>query len=97
MRILYQGMMIESDEKGRPLRSFGRHTDISYLKKEGKPTLSFFGMEGEPSFTDIDLNNNFYNDKDDFTTREKDILKLLIEGTLSKEISDIITYKQTNR
>jgi DNA-binding CsgD family transcriptional regulator len=96
LRILYQGMMIEQNEKGRPLRSFGRHTDISYLKKEGKPTLSFLGTDGEPSFMDIDLNNNFYSDKDSFTTREKDILKLLIEGKLSKEISDILCIsKQT--
>ncbi len=96
LRILYQGFIIEHSDQGRPLRSFGRHTDISYLKKEGKPTLSFLGMDGEPSFKNIDLNNNLYDDKDDFTTRERDILKLLIEGKLSKEISTILRIsKQT--
>ena len=84
------------NEQGRPLRSLGVHTDINYLKKEGKPTLSFLGMDGEPSFVNIDLSNNFCIDKDDFTTREKDILKLLVEGKLSKEISDILNIsKQT--
>lgn len=96
MRILYQGIMIEYNEQGRPLRSLGVHTDISYLKKEGRPTLSFLGMDGEPSYINVELENNFYNSKDDFTTREKDILKLLIEGKLSKEISDILCIsKQT--
>jgi len=96
LRILYQGFIIEHSDQGRLLRSFGRHTDISYLKKEGKPTLSFLGMDGEPSFKNIDLNNNLYDDKNDFTTREKDILKLLIEGKLSKEISGILHIsKQT--
>jgi hypothetical protein len=71
MRILYQGIIIELNEQIRPVRSFGIHTDISYLKKEGKPTLSFLGMDGEPSYINIDLNGNSYNDGDDFTAREK--------------------------
>ncbi len=96
VRLLYQGIVIEHDEKGRLQRSLGIHTDITYLKKEGKPTLSFIGMDGEPSYIDIDLQNNFYHSKDDFTTREKEILKLLINGKLSKEISSILKItKQT--
>lgn len=96
VRILFQGIVIEHDEKGRLLRSFGIHTDITYLKKEGKPTLSFIGMDGEPSFIDIDLQNNFHDSNDDLTAREKDVLKLLIEGKLSKQISGILNItKQT--
>ena len=96
MRLLYQGIIIEHNEQGRPLRSFGIHTDITYLKKEGKPTLSFLGMDGEPSYIDVDLRDNLPAGKDEFTTREKDILKLLIEGKLSKEISCILNIsKQT--
>ena len=94
MRLLYQGVIIEHNEQGRPLRSFGVHTDITYLKKEGKPTLSFLGMDGEPSYIDVDLQDNFSTAKDDFTTREKDILKLLIEGKLSKEIGNILSISK---
>jgi len=36
-RILYQGVMIEHDENGRPLRSMAVQTDITYLKQEGRP------------------------------------------------------------
>ena len=95
-RILYQGILLEHDEQGRFLRTLSVHTDISYLKQEGKPVLSFIGMEGEPSFIDVASNNIFVEAKDDLTEREKQILKLLIEGRLSKEIGDILKIsKQT--
>ena len=96
VRILFQGIIMEHDDNGRLLRSFCIHTDINYLKKEGKPTLSFIGMDGEPSYIDVDLQNNIHNAKDDFTNREKDVLKLLIEGKLSKQIGSILNIsKQT--
>jgi DNA-binding CsgD family transcriptional regulator len=95
-RLLYQGVIIEHDENGRLLRSLAMHTDITYLKKEGKPVLSFVGMDGEPSYVDVGLQNIFIENKEDFTSREKQILKLLIEGKLSKEISSILNIsKQT--
>lgn len=96
VRLLFQGINIEHDEKGRLLRSFCIHTDITYLKKEGRPTLSFIGLDGEPSYINVDLQNDFTESKEDFTPREKDILKLLIEGKLSKQIGSILHIsKQT--
>jgi len=95
-RILYQGIMLEHDENGRFLRSLSVHSDITYLKQEGTPVLSFIGMDGEPSYHDIASNNNFIESKDDLTRREKQVLKLLIEGKLSKEVSSILKIsKQT--
>ena len=96
VRILYQGVMLEHDEKGRILRTLGVHTDITYLKQEGKPLLSFIGMDGEPSFVDVGLENIFIESKQELTRREKQVLTLLIEGKLSKEISSILNIsKQT--
>ena len=58
--------------------------------------MSFIGMEGEPSFINVASNNIFVESKDDLTEREKQVLRLLIEGRLSKEISDILKIsKQT--
>ena len=95
-RILYQGILLEHDERGRILRSLGVHSDITYLKQEGRPILSFIGMEGEPSYLDVASNNIFIESKEDLTRREKQVLKLLIEGKLSKEISSILKIsKQT--
>lgn len=89
-RILYQGILLEHDENGRILRSLGVHTDITYLKQEGKPVLSFIGMDGEPSYLDVGSKNIFIESKEELTRREKQVLKLLIEGKLSKEIGSIL-------
>jgi DNA-binding CsgD family transcriptional regulator len=95
-RILYQGILIDHDENGGFLRTLNVHTDISYLKQEGKPVLSFIGMDGEPSYYDVALNNEFIESKEELTRREKQVLKLLIEGKLSKEIGGILKItKQT--
>jgi DNA-binding CsgD family transcriptional regulator len=95
-RILYQGILLEHDEEGRFLRSLSVHTDITYLKQEGRPVLSFIGMDGEPSVVDVSSQNIYLESKDELTNREKQVLALLIQGKLSKEISIILNIsKQT--
>jgi len=95
-RLLYQGILLEHDKQGRFLRTLSVHSDITYLKHEGKPVLSFIGMDGEPSYTDVVSQNVFIESKEDLTVREKQVLKLLIEGKLSKEIAGILKIsKQT--
>ena len=69
--------MIEHDENGRLLRSLAVHTDISYLKQERKPLLSFIGMDGEPSYIDVGSKNIFIEIKEELTVREKQILQFL--------------------
>ena len=95
-RILYQGILLEHDENGGLLRSLGIHTDITYLKQEGKSVLSFIGMDGEPSYQDVASTNFFSEIREELTRREKQVLSLLIQGRLSKEISSILNIsKQT--
>lgn len=95
-RILYQGILLEHDASGKFLRTLNVHTDISYLKLEGVPVLSFIGMEGEPSYLDVIDSKVLLTHKDDLTSREKQILKLMIEGRASKEISTVLNIsKQT--
>jgi DNA-binding CsgD family transcriptional regulator len=95
-RMLYQGILLEHDENGKLLRTLSVLTDITYLKQEGIPALSFIGMDGEPSYYNVALNNIYIESKDELTRREKQVLKLLMEGKLSKEISYILQIsKQT--
>ncbi len=95
-RILYQGVILEHDDNGVFLRSLSVHTDITYLKHEGKPVLSFLGMDGEPSYIDVASNNIYIESKEELTSREKQVLKVLVEGKSSKEISNILNIsKQT--
>ena len=94
VRVLHQVAVIQTDENGGVIRTLGVHTDITHLKAEGRPVMSLIGMEGEPSYLNIDVKNTFTQSKELFSTREKEVLMLLIEGKLSKEISDILNISK---
>ncbi|WP_295664585.1 LuxR C-terminal-related transcriptional regulator [uncultured Mucilaginibacter sp.] len=84
------------DEQGGFVRTLGIITDITHLKQEGKPTMSLIGMDGEPSYLNVDVNNIFVSSNEVLTNREKQILALLSQGKLSKQIGDILNIsKQT--
>jgi DNA-binding CsgD family transcriptional regulator len=87
IRILQQTITIEHDENGALLRTFIVHTDISHLKKEGKPVFSLIGLEGEPSFVDIDV-EKIYKPSSFLSNREREIIHMMIDGLLVKEIAD---------
>lgn len=89
-RILQQIVTAQSDTEGAVLRTFVVHTDISHLKSNTKMTLSFIGLEGEPSYIDVQPINKFVPSKDIFTKREKEILELMIQGKKSIEIAELL-------
>lgn len=89
VRILHQVIQIDYDEKNY-YRSFGIHTDISHIKKEGIPCFSIIGMEGEPSYYNIQDTNVFTKSYDLFTKREREILKCIVEGRNSQEIAELL-------
>ena len=96
MRVLHQASIVQVDEHGGLVRTLGVHTDITHLKPNGLPVMSLIGMDGEPSYQDIDVKNVFIESKEMLTIREKQVLTLLIEGKLSKEISKALNIsKQT--
>jgi DNA-binding CsgD family transcriptional regulator len=96
IRILQQSVVIEHDDNGRIARTFATHTDITHLKSEGKPMLSFIGLDGEPSYINVDVEKVFSISNEFLSKREKQVLSLLIDGKLSKEIGDILHIsKQT--
>ena len=96
IRVLHQVAVVEHDEFGGIIRTLGVHTDITHLKKEGKPVLSYIGMDGEPSYLDIDVKKSLIESKEALSKREKQVLSLLIEGKLSKEIAEELNIsKQT--
>ena len=96
VRILHQLVILQHDELGNIYKSLGIHTDISQLKKSGIPTLSFIGLEGEPSYINIKSKKVYRPVKmvELFTKREKQILQLLAEGKNSFEIGEILTLSK---
>lgn len=96
LQILYQAIALEQDDQGKIIRSLGSHTDISYLNPSIKPTLSFIGMDGEPSYFDVQIGKPLIPIKEPLSIREKEILKLIIDGKQNKEIAEILFIsKQT--
>jgi len=89
VRILQQVITLHYDTASHSLlRTFGVHTDITHLKKEGKPVLSFIGMDGEPSYIDIAVDEVFAPSLPIISEREKEVVRLLIEGNSSKVIGN---------
>ena len=88
LRMLHQVTTIQSDENGAVLRVLGVHTDITNLKKENGSTLSFIGLDGLPSY--INVNTGLLsNNRPDFTLskREREVLQHLLHGKTSSQIA----------
>lgn len=88
IRILQQVVTIQFDEQGHVLRTLGTHTDISHLKKEGAPVLSFIGLNGEPSYTGVPVEKLRLSAHTLLSAREREVLLLLAQGYSSKEIGE---------
>ncbi|WP_264520429.1 LuxR C-terminal-related transcriptional regulator [Flavobacterium sp. N1994] len=87
VRILQQAITIDHTEEGRLLRVLVSHSDITFLKKGNKSSLCFIGLEGEPSFLDVDIIKvAFLPNKNLLTKREKEIINYLAIGYSSKLI-----------
>jgi len=58
--------------------------------------FSIIGLDDEPSYINIDVEKVFTVSKEVLSRREKEILLLIMDGKLSKEIGDILHIsKQT--
>lgn len=90
IRILHQHTVLQHDEQGNVLTTLVVHTDISHLKPMGRPVLSIIGLEGEPSYTNVDVQQVFTPSKEILSRREKEILTALIEGNQSKEVGALL-------
>jgi DNA-binding CsgD family transcriptional regulator len=88
VRVLQQVTTIQVAEDGSVLRTLGIHTDITHLKPEGKPVLNFTGLQGAPSYYNVQSNVVFEPEKSLLTKREKEIVKLIVEGHNTEMIAD---------
>lgn len=92
IRVLNQIIIIHHDMDD--VRTFVVNTDITHLKKEPTPIISFVGLEGEPSYMNVDVKDIFKTTKYLFTRREKDILRSLAKGMSSTEISETLNISK---
>ena len=91
IRIMHQNIVIQANNEGAIIRTIAVHTNISLLKNTNGSTLSFIGLDGEPSYHDVSKGLIVYPIvKDIFTKMEKKVLEQLIKGLTSKQIADIL-------
>lgn len=90
IRILQQVVTIQFDENKGVLRTLGVHTDISHIKHDGLPVLSFIGLNGEPSYIAVNVKKVFSSSSMQLTRREREVLALLIDGKKSDDISKLL-------
>ncbi|MGQ7447597.1 response regulator transcription factor, partial [Streptococcus suis] len=64
------------------------------IKSFGKPSLSFIGLNGEPSFIDVQIGEPLFPFKEKLTKREKEILLHIIDGKLNKQIATILNISK---
>ncbi|WP_264520428.1 LuxR C-terminal-related transcriptional regulator [Flavobacterium sp. N1994] len=86
IRILHQVLTIHSTDEGAIIRTLVSHTDISHLKKDNKSSLSFIGLDGEPSYIDVAILKTLKHRKEVVTNREKAIIYQLAMGQTSRQI-----------
>ena len=86
--LLHQATTIQTNDEGAVLRVLGIHTLISHIKKSDQPAgLSFIGLDGEPSYFNVTVAPSINENKEILTSREKEILKLILDGKTSSEIA----------
>lgn len=86
IRILHQAIQVDYDENNF-YRTLCLQTDISHIKPDGKPCFSIIGLDGEPSYYNIQHTEIFNKSYDLFTNREREILKCIVEGKTSAVIA----------
>lgn len=88
---LHQVVSLSIDEEGKLEKVMGVHSDISHITTVNNKKLSLLGLNGKPSYTNIDVYQDtpdlFSANKPKLSSRELEIIKLLAEGTTASEIA----------
>lgn len=84
-RILHQSIQIDYDEKNY-YRTLSLDTNITHIKQDGIPCFSLIGLDNEPSYYNIQ-DKIFTKSFDLFTKREREVLKGIVSGKTSQQIS----------
>jgi len=87
VRILNQMIVIGYNKASNTILTFGVNANITHLKKDNRPMLSFVALDDGPSFFDVVVKSVYKPSKGILSPREKQVLKLMLEGLISKEIS----------
>ena len=103
---LMQTITLSATEDGALLKVLGVHTDISHITTQNNYRISLIGMDGEPSYLGLDINErssvNFWKTENLLSKSELRVIQLLADGLTAKEIGTrlfvtaetIVTHKK---
>ena len=77
--------MLTMDEKNGFGKSLNIHTQIDHLSNHNTYKISLIGLNGEPSYMNINLEDEGRN-RIEFTRREMDIIRLISDGRNNEAI-----------
>lgn len=83
----HQSLMLSLDDNGGLGKSLNIHTRIDHLSNLNTHKVSFIGFNGEPSFMNLNPNEETQELKE-FSKREIDIIKLIGNGLSNAEIAE---------
>ncbi|HKO76820.1 MAG TPA: LuxR C-terminal-related transcriptional regulator [Flavobacterium sp.] len=84
----HQSLMLTLDEHGGLGKSLNIHTRIDHLSNSNTYNISLIGLNGEPSFMNLNPNDKNQDDLKEFSKREIDIIKLISNGLNNVQIAE---------
>lgn len=89
IRLFHQAMTIQTNEAGAVLRVLCVHTDITDLKVSNSSSLSFIGVDDEPSFKNVCTGFSIRSSSvSPLSKREKEVLLLIMKGQTTRMIAE---------
>ncbi|MBN8429782.1 PAS domain-containing protein [Microbulbifer salipaludis] len=85
----HQAVVLTTDQQGRIGKALNVHTDISHLTDNNNRRLSLIGMNGEPSYLDLEVDGEVADpipQPPRFTPREITVIQRIAKGMTSAEI-----------
>jgi len=86
MLLNHQALLLSLDDQGHYAKSLNIHTQIDHLSNHNTYKISLIGLNGEPSYMNISLDDNGKN-KIEFSKREIDIIRLISNGYSNEVIA----------
>ncbi|MDX6184080.1 helix-turn-helix transcriptional regulator [Flavobacterium sp. Fl-77] len=83
----HQALILTMDDKGGYGKSLNIHTRIDHLATHNNYQFSLIGLDGEPSYMNLNTNSDIKNTAE-FSKREIDIIKNIADGLSSIEIAE---------
>jgi DNA-binding CsgD family transcriptional regulator len=90
MLLNHQALLLSLDDHGNSAKSLNIHTCIDHLSNHNTYKISLIGLNGEPSYMNLSLDDDGKN-KIEFSKREIDIIRLISDGKSNEQIGQELT------